>query len=298
MLGENADQSLAGGAHGVQMAFVIAVERTLQGLGQLPVTGVVVLELADERGDRVEIHQVGQHVLVECAYVHAAQQIREIGLPCGAFAQFGRGERGRPLDKRIGRRLDVHGEPAVGVEFDVAGAVRGDERNPAVARIGGFDGGAVGAVDQAFGLEAGAAVVQPSQIDDELDLAAGGSVQIDPTAHLEPGGAPGGAPLPRHGEVAELHHPGPDTGQHLVRWLGFAGIVERAYRAMGQRVVHMRFDALLHDAVGALQLLVGHQEHAGFSFMVRSVVGQVQPRAMRSVASWNGLRLIVAPSAA
>ena len=254
--GKHAGERLAGRRDGGEIALVIAVQRALQRLGELPVARIVVAELAHQRGDGSQVDVVREHVLIEHGDVHAPERVRHVGPAVRALAQIGRRERGRAFDVRVRRGLDVHGEVAVAVEIDGAGAVGVHERDPVVERVRGFDRGAVGAVEQAFGLEARAGAGEPAEVDLQFDLAALRGLAVDAALHLEPGGAPGGAPDARDRERFEFDLAGAHLGEELAGRHRFAGVGERPQLARGERGMDIGLDALTHDAVASAQLLL------------------------------------------
>lgn len=55
---------------------------------------------------------------------------------------------GWAFDEWVGGGFDIDGEVAMFIEFYSAAAARVDERNPVVAWVRGFDGGAIGTIDK------------------------------------------------------------------------------------------------------------------------------------------------------
>ena len=104
-------------------------------------------------------------------------------------------------------------------------------------------------------------MVQPAQVDDQFDLAARSGGLVDAPGDLEPGGAPGGAPLSTDLEWLKIHGTGADTTNRIGRWFRLSGIGAGTQRAVCQCLVYVRLDALLHHTVATAKLLIGHQEH-------------------------------------
>ena len=281
--GEHAGELGAGLAHGIGTLLVEGVQRALQRLGELPVTGRLLVGLLHKRRDDVEIDPILLVSAVEFGQVGGAEHIRLLAVAGGPLAEFGPDERGYAEQQRVAGRLQIDGEPSVAVHRGLRVAVGVHEGHPVVERVHRLDGGAVRPVDEPLDMPA-AGVLVPAEVEDQLERPALRQALRHAPADAEPCGAPGGAPFAADGERAELDAAGLEAGEELAAGHRLAGDVERFDPAMGQHRVDAGIHALAHDAPAPFELMLWFEKHCCLSF---SCCRAARPRRCAAPA-WGG----------
>lgn len=198
--GERRPEDRAGGGRAAgDVLEVEGVQGAVDGEEELPAAGVGLGESEHQLAEDVEVLGEFPDLGVEDGEVQTEQPVE------GVAGVAGPGGPRRRVAER-GRSVAV-AEGGVGGGFDVVRELLAapggiGDRYPAVAGVEGLDDGAVGAVHQALGGEAGAGDVE-AEVDDGFDAPAGPFLG-DPAGDPEPAGRPGRPPA-----VTELDRPVP-----------------------------------------------------------------------------------------
>ena len=266
-LGQYAGECCARGFHGFGVALVVGVERTLQRLRELPVARRLLVGEFHQGADHVEVHGVVLVAFIEFGQIGGLEYVRLIRLAGGMVAQFSLNERRYAEQERVAGGFKVQGEAAVFGDRHLRVAFSIHERHPIVERVYGFDGGAVGTVNEALDMAA-AGVRVPAKVEDELQRFAFRVAGRHSTGQAEPDRAPCGAPFAAERKRLEIDVTSIELREELVSGHRFSGNVKGLHRELCDRWVDMRVHALAHYALAPLQLLFRFQEHLLFTPLI------------------------------
>ena len=266
-LGQYAGECCARGFHGFGVALVVGVQRTLQCFGELPVARRLFVGEFHQGAHHVEIDGVVLVAFIEFGQIGGLEYVRLVRLAGGMVAQFGLNERRHAEQQRVAGGFEVQGEAAVFGDRHLRVALGIYERHPIVERVYGFDGGAVGAVDEALDMAA-AGVRVPAEVEDELQRLAFRVAGRHGTGQAEPDCAPCGAPFTAERKRLEIDVTSIELREELVSGHRLSGNVKGLHRELCDRWVDMRVHALAHYALAPLQLLFRFQEHLLFTPLI------------------------------